>query len=130
MNLEDLVEIGKTNKLSYRVKEADTAKAMGSGEVKLLATPVMMVQMEKAATALMKEFLPDEWIDLGVEVFVRHFKSVRVGEEVVVEARIVKVKGSRVTFEVGMDRGSDVIGRGVHVRQIVDVKRVKTLVEG
>ena len=119
MDIEEIVKLRATRTRRYTVEETDTAEAVGSGSVKLLATPQMIAWMEQVAHGLLGKLLPAGMVDLGVEVFVRHFNPAEVGEKVTVEARVVQVMGSRVTFEVGAETKGVIVGRGTHVRQIV-----------
>ena len=66
----------------------------------------------------------DEGSDsVGVNVSVEHLAATPMGQEVTYSARVADVDGRRVTFEVEASDGTEVVGRGTHVRFVVDVKR-------
>ena len=53
-----MLETGLTHTSSLTVTEALTAKAMGSGDMPVLATPAMMALMENAAMLAVAPELP------------------------------------------------------------------------
>lgn len=109
------------------VDEGDTAIAAGSGDLPVLATPAMVALMEAAACAALAGHLPFDHTSVGVHVDVTHLAPSAIGSAVSARARIVDIVGSRVTFEVSATHawsGEHVeIGRGTHVRVIVDRER-------
>ena len=54
-----MLETGLTHTSSLTVTEALTAKAMGSGDMPVLATPAMMALMENAAMLAVAPELPE-----------------------------------------------------------------------
>ena len=50
--------VGATSTVSRVVTAADTAIALGSGDLPVLATPMMIALMEQAACAAVEPYLP------------------------------------------------------------------------
>ncbi len=109
------------------VGEADTAIAAGSGDLPVFATPAMVALMEAAACHALAGHLPYDLTSVGSHIEVDHLAPSPVGSVVTAYARIVEVTGSRVTFDVSAEHvwGGEhtEIGRGIHVRVVVDRER-------
>ena len=69
----------------FTVTPADTAEALGSGDVPVLGTPRLLAWMEAATVAAMAGRLPAERTSVGVEVTMAHLRASAVGAEVEVE---------------------------------------------
>ena len=54
------IEINKEFNKTYLVKENNTAKNMGSGDLDVLATPSLVAFMENAAKEYLNTFFPEE----------------------------------------------------------------------
>ena len=53
-----MIEIGLKHTSELTVSESVTAIAVGSGDMPVLATPIMMALMEYAAMLAVKDYLP------------------------------------------------------------------------
>lgn len=115
-----MLETGLTHTSSLTVTEALTAKAMGSGDLPVLATPAMMALMENAAMTAVAPELPDGSTTVGGHIESSHLKPTPVGAEVKAEATLTKVDGRKLYFTVKAMQGDTVIGEGTHLRFIVD----------
>lgn len=115
-----MLETGLTHTSSLTVTEALTAKAMGSGDMPVLATPAMMALMENAAMTAVAPELPEGSTTVGGHIESSHLKPTPVGAEVKAEATLTKVDGRKLYFTVKAMQGDTVIGEGTHLRFIVD----------
>lgn len=116
--------VGMAGTASLEVTPADTAIALGSGDLPVLATPRMVALMEAAACNAVAPSLPTEMTSVGTRVDVRHTAASPLGATVTATARVTDVSGSKVTFDVTATHrhgGATVeIGRGSHTRAVVD----------
>lgn len=115
-----MLETGLKHTSSLTVTEALTAKAMGSGDLPVLATPAMMALMENAAMLAVAPELPEGSTTVGGHIESSHLKPTPVGAEVKAEATLTKVDGRKLYFTVKAMQGDTVIGEGTHLRFIVD----------
>ncbi|CCY81028.1 thioesterase [Prevotella sp. CAG:1185] len=115
-----MLETGLTHTSSLTVTEALTAKAMGSGDLPVLATPAMMALMENAAMTAVAPELPEGSTTVGGHIESSHLKPTPVGAEVKAEATLTKVDGRKLYFTVKAMQGDTIIGEGTHLRFIVD----------
>lgn len=117
------MNIGLTHTSVLLVSDAHTAQAMGSGDMPVLATPVMIALMENAAMLAVDQELPEEQTTVGAHIDVSHLKPSPVGVEVFATAELTEVEDRRLTFHVVAMQGDQVIGEGTHVRYIVSRER-------
>jgi fluoroacetyl-CoA thioesterase len=116
------------------VTEADTALAMGSGDVPVLATPRLLALAEAAAFAAAAPQLGDALTSVGTAAALEHRRASPLGAEIVVEAELTEVDGPRLVFSFiarAADTDEDVvIGAGTVERVIRDRARFIATVGG
>jgi predicted thioesterase len=105
------------------VGEEHTAPRIGSGRVRVLATPVMINLMEAAALDAAENLIPAGHQSLGTRLDVRHIAATPVGMRVRATARLVSVDGRTLNFQVEARDERDLIGDGTHQRLVVNVER-------
>jgi predicted thioesterase len=105
------------------VGEQHTAPKIGSGRVRVLATPVMINLMEAAALDAVEDLIPAGHQSLGTRLDVRHIAATPVGMRVKATARLVSVEGRTLEFRVEAHDEKDLIGDGSHIRLVVNVAR-------
>jgi predicted thioesterase len=105
------------------VGEEHTAPFVGSGRVRVLATPVMINLMEAAALDAVERLLPPGHQSLGIHLDVRHYAATPVGMRVHVTAELIKVDGRTLDFRVEARDEKEAIGDGLHQRVVVNVAR-------
>ena len=115
--------IGREGRADLVVDEAHTAPRVGSGRIRVLATPVMINLMEAAALDAVEALLPDGHQSLGIRLDVTHNAATPVGMRVIATARLVGVEGRRLKFEVEARDEKEPIGGGTHERVVVNVAR-------
>jgi predicted thioesterase len=126
--MEELV-LGVNAQASEDVSEALTAVSVGSGTVRVYATPALIALMERASVAALAKCLRAEQTSVGVEVNVKHLAATPVGMRVQARAEVIAIEGRRVTFKVEAWDTREKIGEGTHTRVIVDTARFVERVE-
>jgi fluoroacetyl-CoA thioesterase len=101
----------------------DTAPHVGSGRVKVLATPVMVNLMEEAALNAVEGLLPEGHQTVGTHLDVYHFAATPVGMRVRAQAELISVEGRTLTFRVSAEDEKEPIGNGTHERIIINLAR-------
>ena len=115
--------LGATARVEMTVTDADTAQAMGSGDVPVLGTPRVLALAEAATVAATATKLPPGATTVGTRVELDHRAAIAVGRTVVAEARLAKVDGRKLMFEVTVRSGGDVVADGRVERALVDRHR-------
>ena len=118
-----MIEIGLKHTSELTVTDAVTAIAIGSGDMPVLATPMMMALMENAAMLAVKDELPEGSTTVGGHIESSHLKPSKVGEKVSATAEVTKVDGKKIEFKVAAYSGDTLLGEGTHLRFIVDRER-------
>lgn len=121
--------LGLRAEIRLVVREEDTAKHLGSGNVAVLATPRMIALMEKASVKAVDHLLPPGQATVGSEVQVRHLAATPQGMEVTAHSELVEVEGRRLTFKVEAFDEREKIGEGTHIRFIIDLDRFREKVK-
>jgi fluoroacetyl-CoA thioesterase len=101
----------------------DTAPHVGSGKIKVLATPVMVSLMEEAALNAVEGLLPPGHQTVGTRLDITHVAATPVGHHVRACAELTRVEGRRLYFRVWAEDETERIGEGLHERIIVEVAR-------
>jgi fluoroacetyl-CoA thioesterase len=93
----------------------------GTLGIKVLSTPGMIAMMERCASILAFENLPDGQATVGFEVCVKHVAAAGEGTACTVRARLDEiVDGRKLRFEVEVLDGERTIGVGTHERRVID----------
>lgn len=112
---------GLTAAVELVVGEPDTAAAVGSGDVPVLATPRLLALAEAATVAAVGGRLGAGRTSVGTHVVLEHRRSSPVGAVVVVRATLVGVQERVLRFEVVAEHADGVVvARGEVVRVVVD----------
>ena len=111
-----MVEIGLKHTTELTVTDAVTAIQVGSGDMPVLATPMMMAIMENAAMLAVRDELPEGCTTVGGHIESSHLKPSRVGDVVRAEAEVTKVDGKKIEFKVAAYAGDILLGEGTHLR--------------
>jgi predicted thioesterase len=82
------------------VTDEDTAIALGSGDVPVLATPRLLAWMEAATVAAAADRLDPSSTSVGIEVTMRHRRASAVGSTVEVEVTGISEQDRGLAFEV------------------------------
>jgi fluoroacetyl-CoA thioesterase len=93
----------------------------GTLGVKVLSTPGMIAMMERCASILSFENLPDGKATVGFEICVKHVAAAAEGSACTVHARLAEVlDGRKLRFAVEVKEGDRTIGVGTHERRVVE----------
>ena len=111
--------VGTVGTASTLVEPEDTALSVGSGSLRVYATPCMAALMEGAACEALARFLPEGKTSVGTELNICHVSATPVGLEVSAEATVTAVEGNTVSFSLIARDDAGKIGEGTHKRVIV-----------
>lgn len=117
------LSVGLKGEAQILVGEEQTAPRVGSGRVRVLATPVMINMMEAAALDAIESLLPPAHQSLGTHLDVGHYAATPVGMTLRATAEVAKIEGRNVTFRVEAFDDKERIGDGTHTRVVVNVER-------
>ncbi|MCD8317915.1 MAG: thioesterase family protein [Paraprevotella sp.] len=114
------METGLTHTSTLTVESRHLAVHVGSGDLEVLATPIMAALMENAAMMAVKEALDEGMTTVGGHLSTSHIKPTAPGQTVCATATLTAVDGRKLTFKVTARDEYGTIGEGEHIRFIVD----------
>lgn len=117
------IKAGMTGTAELTVGEEHTAPRVGSGKIRVLATPVMINLIEAAALKAAEHLLPPGHQSLGTLLNVKHIAATPVGMKIKASATVTKVEGRNIFFDVAAEDEKETIGGGTHERVVVNVER-------
>ena len=118
-----MLQEGLRHTSQLTVDETVTAIAMGSGNMPVLATPVMMALMENAAMLAVADHLPEGSTTVGGHISSSHLKPSKLGDTITATATVTRVDGRKIEFKVEAHCGDTLLGEGTHLRFIVDKEK-------
>lgn len=81
------------------VDEENTALAVGSGDMEVFATPMMIALMENAAAACIADELGEENTSVGTMISVSHVSATPMGMKVKATAELVGIEGRKYVLK-------------------------------
>ena len=117
------LKIGLIGEVRRTVEDRQTARHLGSGNVSVLATPIMVALMEEAAIEAVDHLLPQGQQTVGIHLDVKHLAPTPVGMEVIARAELTGIDGRILTFRVTAEDENEQVGEGTHKRAIIDLAR-------
>lgn len=114
-----MLETGIKGMQKTEVTDTNSALAMGSGTLKVFATPAMIALMEETAWKSVAPHLEDGSGTVGTALNIKHTAATPLGMTVTCESKLIAVDGRKLTFHVTAKDEAGVIGEGEHERFIV-----------
>ena len=105
------------------VEEKHLACNVGSGDLPVFATPMMMALMENAAMLCVADELEDGSATVGGQISSSHLKPTGLGKTVTATAELISAEGRKLKFKVSASDEGGLIGEGEHLRFIIDKEK-------
>lgn len=122
--------IGDTLTIQKSVTEKDTTDNYWTTHIEnLFSTPSMVAMMQEASVQLLDEKLPEGFISVGKSADVVHEQPTVLGALLNMKVEIKSFDGYHVRFKMLAYDDSGVVGRGSHVRSIVNERWMKIKVQ-
>lgn len=122
MLLENL-RIGSTQMQKTIVTESMLAKQVGSGDLDVLATPVVLNMMEQLAShMILADLNSQDFTSVGTSVKIRHLAPTPLGVEVKIKATVIGIDRKKIVFRMEVTDPKETIADGVHERMLVNRK--------
>lgn len=123
------MEIGKKYTSTLVVSEQHLACNVGSGDLRVFATPMMMALMENAAMLCVADSLEEGCSTVGGHISSSHIKPTGIGHTVTATAELIDVDGRKLKFKVSAMDEEGIIGEGEHLRFIIGVEKFMSKVK-
>jgi len=124
--MSNAIEVGASGAAEMVVGSQDTAIAVRSGDVPVLATPRLLALLEEATCEALRGCLEPHQTSVGSSVQIVHRRPTPMGARVTARVRVSAIDGARIVFDVHADHVTAVgevvesIGRGQITRVVVD----------
>jgi fluoroacetyl-CoA thioesterase len=116
------LEPGLTRDDEFTVEGRLITDVGGTLRAPVLSTPGMISMMERNASILAREHLPEDKGTVGFEVCIKHVGGAPEGARCTVHARLTEViDGRKLRFDVEVREGDRVLGVGTHERRVIDL---------
>ena len=102
------------------VTDDDTALALKTGDVPVLATPRVVTLAEEATVNAVEGELAEGTTSVGYRVQLDHLAPTAVGGQVQAEATLESVESRRLTFRVSVSDGRGLVAAGRITRVVVE----------
>lgn len=110
------IEIGKKITKTDIVTSDKLACNVGSGNVAVYATPMVVALIESAAAELAQEFVPEGCTTVGTNISIEHLSATAEGAEVYATAQLIESDGRKFEFAVEAYDNAGIIAKGTHQR--------------
>lgn len=117
------MQIGKKYTSTMIVEEKHLACYVGSGDLPVFATPMMMALMENAAMLCVADELENGSSTVGGQISSSHLKPTGLGKTVTATAELISAEGRKLKFKVSASDEGGLIGEGEHLRFIIDKEK-------
>lgn len=122
--------VGMQYKLETTVTENNTALAVGSSDLPVFATPMMLALMEGAAAQCVKDCVGEGNTTVGTRIESTHDAATPVGMKVYAVATVTQIDRRRIDFSVEAFDECGKIGAGTHSRFIVNAEKFMAKTNG
>lgn len=117
------IEPGLNAEGSQAVTLDRTAAHLGSGSLRVLATPAMALMIEEVCRKMVEPHLKAGQSTVGVSLKLRHLAPTPVGMQIRARAEVTSVEGGVITFTAEVWDEVEKIGEAEHKRAVIDVDR-------
>lgn len=105
------------------VTRQNTAAAMGSGTLPVLATPAVAALVEQAAWQSVQPELEEGRCTVGTLLQLEHLAATPLGGAVTAETELVEIDRRRLVFAFTVRDAAGEVARGRHERFVVEARR-------
>ena len=114
---------GATGQFTVLVNNEHLASAMGNTGVDVMATPMVAMMFEAAATDALKSIMRAGEISVGTWISVYHLKPTPPGMSITARVTLIESKGVRYLFDVEVHDDVEKVAEGSIERAIINKDR-------
>lgn len=117
------METGIKKEKYFIVKETESAKDMGSGDLEVLATPILVAYFENVSKDLVTPYLTKGDTTVGINININHLAPSKIGNQILIKVELIEINKRILTFKLEAFDKDILIGEGIHKRCIVNVNK-------
>lgn len=103
----------------FVVGSKDTAEEIGSGDLAVLATPVLIAMVENTAKEYLHKELASEETSVGTEIEAKHLRPSQVGAQITVKVKVDSQEKAKINFSFEAFDNGKIIATGTHQRAVI-----------
>jgi predicted thioesterase len=123
--MKDTLVVGVTGEKRHRVVSENLVSHYHPQGPPVFGTPFLLLVMEGAAFNAILPHLDEGEQSVGVGFNFEHLAPTLPGATVVARAEVREIDGNKITVQFEAHDGKQLIGRGTHVRAVLDMERFK-----
>lgn len=112
--------VGCCGQVELVVTAADTAGALGTGDVPVLSTPRVVELCEQATVRALAGEVGEGQTSVGFRIEMTHVAPIGIGSHVVAAATLDRTEGKRLVFNVTVTDQCGLVAAGKVTRVLVD----------
>ena len=117
------IQPGIKNTKSVAVTIENSALAMGSGTLRVFATPAMIALIEGCCAKSVADMLGEGLTTVGTNIDAAHVAASPLGASILCKSVLTEVDGRKLSFEAEVYDSKELIGKAKHTRFIVDAEK-------
>lgn len=121
-----MLKEGIQGEKTLTVTKENTACAVGSGALPVLATPMLAALMEGCAHESLLPYLENGQGTVGTELHLSHLAPTPLGGQVHCKSVLTKIDGRLITFELEAYDNAGLIAKATHTRCLITEERFMT----
>lgn len=114
--------MGTVGELVFTVESKHAIDFADGGMPAVLSTPHLVGLLERTAREALAPCLDENERTVGIEIELKHLAPTPVGAKIRCTARVIRVEGKEVAFQVEASDAHELIARGVHLRRVIRVE--------
>ncbi|MCW3804866.1 thioesterase family protein [Plebeiibacterium marinum] len=104
----------------YTIQNEDLASSLKTGDIEYVATPSLIIFMEKTICEFIHERIPPEYTSVSAEINIKHMEPMALGEEIKCTIHLKFVEKEKLFFDFALfNKNKDIVAIGAHERFIV-----------
>lgn len=124
------METGIKHSIETLVTDDKTALSLGSGTLRVFATPALAALAEETAWKSVAPYLQEGETTVGTRLEIDHLSPTPLGMRVRCETELVAADGRRLTFRFKASDEAGLIASGTHERCIVRAAKFQQKADG
>ena len=117
------METGIKKEKYFIVKETESAKDIGSGDLEVLATPILVAYFENVSKDLVTPYLTEGDTTVGINININHLAPSKIGNQILIKSELIEINKRILTFKLEAFDKDILIGERTHKRCIVNINK-------
>lgn len=114
---------------NFIVKKEHIAKYVGSGDLEVLSTPMLVAYMEESCNIFLNNYLEENYGSVGSNININHLSPSKINSKIKIVIEITDIKKEKFVyfdcqaFEILENNEYKKIGSATHTRVIINNKK-------